>query len=638
MNENTTSPITSPASVIATDTKQERYSRYKLTQACDSCRSKRIKCDGQYPRCSACNSKEISCTYLLDSKRRGPKSLRIRCLEKRLEELEARLNIGGKGLDRNEVGFSGKVNIIYVFYLAGQEASGSQPSSHLFDEKQPGSTRHKELAVGSDKPPDLTLPDKAIVNELIQLFFSITHPTIRFVHKATLLSRLDSENKPYLLLNAIFALSARFSTHPQVCVPGQPRYLNGELFAQRLLSHLSPLLLSQPTLDTVQALILLGLHEYGKMQGFSSWSYIGIAIRLAQQLGLHMIDSYHNKDTFVHRPGSEDWLMTECKRRTWWGCFIADRFASSLVGRSMYIDLRDCLVQLPSADGQWDHRFGVISQLAPSTMEELVGFGADLSGARSVFCSLSAHFVALVELSGKVTCYLMHRAARTQPYDPDYQELIILDQQILVWLTGLPEKFHKPQDFLTLANNEPRAPEEMGSDIFRAVACMFAMYHETVIALHRGNLAHAQRDNPTMVRLSKQRCIAAANQIAQLVEDAWHRIDDMGDPFYPFSIFNAATIHANYIYLEPLNTAQALLSRRHLATCTQALEHLAEIWLMSQTYLNMLQTLITSLSLDEDSQSISHSNSPSHGIWEVFSISYFDWFFSISSMNPTNHS
>ncbi|KAI0243478.1 hypothetical protein L0F63_006529, partial [Massospora cicadina] len=617
-----------------------RVSRHKRTQACDFCRIRRIRCDGKYPRCTSCNLKEASCTYNQPNKRRGPKSSLIISLEKRVMELEAALAL--QAGEASDTPFRAEASAgIQTNDSLTQDESQSNPTSKSCSEapisksqlnrvSNPTRDSGSEPSAFADMPnrgllgelsplqaPDYTLPDSEVVAELIQLFFSITHPTIRFVHKPTLVSRLASDNKPYLLVNGIFALSARFSKHNKVAAADRPQYLNGDVFAHRLLSHLSPALLAQPTLDTVQALILLGLHEYGMMKG------------LAQQLGLHMIDSYHNKDTFAHRPGSEDWLMTECKRRTWWGCFVADRFASNLVGRSVYIDLRDCLVQLPSGDAQWDHRFGVISQLAPTTLEELADFGSDISGSRTVFCNLSAHFIGLMDLSGKVTRYLMHRAAHLQPYDADYRELMHLDMLITRWFEGLPSKFHHPQDFLA-----PHMPtEDLGSDIFRAVSCMFAMYHEAVIALHRGNLAHAQRaeDSQPMVTHSKARCIAAANHIAQLVDDSQHRIADMGDPFYPFAIFNAATIHANYIYLEPLAEPQAALSRKYLEICTRALQHMATIWLMSQTYLEMLQTLLTTLSLDQDLADPSHP-APSQGMWEVFSVSYFDWFYSVSSL------
>ncbi|KAJ9048800.1 hypothetical protein DSO57_1031281 [Entomophthora muscae] len=622
-----------------------RNSRHKLTQACDLCRSKRIKCDGKYPRCTPCNSKEASCTYNQTNRRRGPKSQLISDLEKRLIELETALSLQNSestDLVPFNASLENNSNVTSKSCSEPPTVRKSQVLSEVSPPREMGSelshfsdtmsSRGFQVELPASQPPDYTLPDEDVISELIQLFFSITHPTIRFVHKPTLASRLDSDNKPYLLLNGIFALSARFSKHPKVATPGRPQYLNGDIFAQRLLSHLSPALLSQPTLDTVQALILLGLHEYGMMMGFSSWSYIGIAIRLAQQLGLHMIDSYHNKDTFAHRPGSEDWLMTECKRRTWWGCFVADRFASSLVGRSVYIDLRDCLVQLPSGDAQWDHRFAVISQLAPTTLEELADFGSDISGSRTVFCNLSAHFIGLMDLSGKVTRYLMHRAAHLHPYDSDYQELMQLDMLIAKWFDGLPIKFHKPQDFLA-----PHLPtEDLGTDIFRAVSCMFAMYHEAVIALHRGNLAHAQRaeDGQAMVAHSKARCIEAANNIAQLVDDSQHRIADMGDPFYPFAIFNAATIHANYIYFEPQAEPQAALSRKYLDTCTRALRHMSNIWRMSQTFLEMLETLLTTLSMDlENDMNYPSNAAPSQAIWEVFSVSYFDWFYSVSSLS-----
>ncbi|KAI9296663.1 hypothetical protein K502DRAFT_289147 [Neoconidiobolus thromboides FSU 785] len=588
------------------DSENKKKTRFKLTQACDRCRLKRMKCDGHYPRCGPCNKKEVNCTYDMSTKRRGPKIKSAESLEEKVKQLEAQL------MFRNQ-------NISESLEKLNTKQSSVETTINIYNHG---------LNLLNDSEPDYTLPSQSVIDDLISLFFKITHPTIRFIHKPTLLARLNSENKPYLLLNGIFALSARFSKHPEICSSNQPRYLNGDLFANRLLTLLNQTLLSQPTLDTIQALIFLGLYAYGKMKGFSSWNYIGIAIRLAQQLGLNTIDSYHHKDN-IARLSDEDWIAIECKRRTWWGCFIADRFASSLVGRSLYIDERDCLVQLPSEDARWDPRFTVISKLPPTSIEELTNFGNDLSGSSSVFCNLSSHFITLINLSGLVTRYLMHRAARGMSYDVDYRELIHLDNKLTDWASRLPTRFHHPQHFINFNASETNASTESLGDIFLAVSCMFAMYHGTLIALHRGNLSYAQNDRNghEMVLLSKSRCIVAANEIGGLVRDAWHRLSDISDPYCPFFIFNAATIHANVVYLEP-ESPQIYQSKEHLDRCIKALDHFSDVWLMSKIYLEMLETLITTLTYEQN------LNAQSTQIY-VFSISYFDWFYSISSHDPT---
>ncbi|KXN72821.1 hypothetical protein CONCODRAFT_77620 [Conidiobolus coronatus NRRL 28638] len=579
--------------------------RRKLTHACDNCRSKKVRCDGQYPRCKYCADRELSCTYLTATKRRGPRNPYI-------EELEAKV----KALEE-------KVQQLNIELPSGIFVSQQNPEGEPdFRPDQGGVIISEETAaenpmLPTSNDPINSLPPQEEIDQLIDLYFSHVHPSIRFVHRPSFLSRLHSKKQCLLLLNSIFAVSARFAPHV-----GQtkPRYQWGDVYFKRANSHITKEALSQPTIEIVQSLILLGLYEYGKMKGFSSWNYVGIAIRLAQQLGLHTIDSYHNRgDNYLLKNTAEDWLVTESKRRTWWGCFIADRFASGIVGRSMYIDERDCLVTMPSADAQWDDQFGVLSKLPPESPEELLNFGSDLTGRSGVFCNLSAHFMSLIDLKGQVTRYLLHRTSKGPTYDPDHTELMRLDTAIFQWQNDLPSKFRNPQDLLRLETEEI-------SDLFRTVACLHGFFHGTIITLHRGNLAQAQlNQNYSMAMFSKRRCVAAANSITQLVRDAWTRLSDLADPFYPYSVFNAATIHANCAFLESGTTAAH--SRAELEMATRALVLLSEYWLMSNVYLVMLQTLQNSLSF-----SIvlgTHTN------WEVpFSASYFDWYYTVQ--NPPN--
>lgn len=55
-------------------------------QACDCCRIRRVKCDGKRP-CSGCLQNSLDCTYLQPSRKRGPKSIRLRSL-KRIAEVQ----------------------------------------------------------------------------------------------------------------------------------------------------------------------------------------------------------------------------------------------------------------------------------------------------------------------------------------------------------------------------------------------------------------------------------------------------------------------------------------------------------------------------------------------------------------------
>src|SRR5205823_2500867 len=54
-----------------------------------------------------------------------------------------------------------------------------------------------------------------------------------------------------------------------------------------------------------------------------AWVYIGLAIRIAQDMGLHRDSAKWSLDE----------KQTEVRKRTWWACYTFDRFISAGLGR-----------------------------------------------------------------------------------------------------------------------------------------------------------------------------------------------------------------------------------------------------------------------------------------------------------------
>lgn len=184
-----------------------------------------------------------------------------------------------------------------------------------------------------------------------------------------------------LILLGVLTLTARF--HPQLVAyhspasssnPSNPSAAS-EFYATALRIRLHSLNPVTPDLDQVQALLMLALHEWGMCRGRSAWVYVGVAIRLAQAMGL----SYElENDPFAvaatsarensryaalnmeadhfgmvqrqREQSSDDVILQETKRRTFWACFIMDRCLSSGKHRPRMVKVRDLDIQLPSDD------------------------------------------------------------------------------------------------------------------------------------------------------------------------------------------------------------------------------------------------------------------------------------------------
>ncbi|KAK9762899.1 hypothetical protein K7432_010899 [Basidiobolus ranarum] len=81
--------------------------RKRLTQACEGCRKKKVRCDGGKPACANCARRNIECTYVPSTNKRGPRQGYIEKLEKRLDMMEKLLeplkpNEGGEGDNETE--------------------------------------------------------------------------------------------------------------------------------------------------------------------------------------------------------------------------------------------------------------------------------------------------------------------------------------------------------------------------------------------------------------------------------------------------------------------------------------------------------------------------------------------------------
>jgi hypothetical protein len=70
------------------NTETPNVKRKRLTQACDACRKKKVKCSGEKPSCNNCTRLGTHCTYLPSTRKRGPRVGLVESLEKRLQQME----------------------------------------------------------------------------------------------------------------------------------------------------------------------------------------------------------------------------------------------------------------------------------------------------------------------------------------------------------------------------------------------------------------------------------------------------------------------------------------------------------------------------------------------------------------------
>lgn len=216
---------------------------------------------------------------------------------------------------------------------------------------------------------DLQLPPWDKQDRLIEIYFTYLHPFFPAIHKNRFFTEYQyrkhggeapqnmkqsprpelTQEVTSLLLLAIFAIAARFCDDEMPLPPAGKmweagcEYLN---LARELLAKVFHV--SRPS--TVQALLLLGYREFGIGSMEQGWIFIGMAIRMAFDLGLNCDSSKWKADG--HDLFSQEEIQT--RRQIWWGCVLADRYGSVYMGRPTMIKDSDSDTPLPSIDLEED--------------------------------------------------------------------------------------------------------------------------------------------------------------------------------------------------------------------------------------------------------------------------------------------
>ncbi|RDX48083.1 hypothetical protein OH76DRAFT_1472701 [Lentinus brumalis] len=301
---------------------------------------------------------------------------------------------------------------------------------------------------------------------------------------------------------------------------------------------------------TVQALILLGTREFGIGSLEEGWLHIGMATRMALDLGLN-----RNPDKWMHN-GRE--LFTEkeksIRKRIWWSCCLADKFSALFLGRTIGIhegDFSTPLLDIPAddADKMWQ----------PCPPDPLCGRVAPVpANYTGYFHYLSSLFVITGEVLAKI--YRVSRATAI----PSRALREQLHQRLLQWHVDLPEHLN-----YSIKSNRPcPAPH---------ILAMHIQYWATVILTHRPFIPKgsdlARQGSPSLDPdpvpwESYDMCQSAASQVASFAL-LYHEKYNMrwAPPFLANCIQAAGVMSVVVLRYKPLDTQASV----GLTKCISAL-------------------------------------------------------------------
>lgn len=290
-------------------------------------------------------------------------------------------------------------------------------------------------------------PDRELAERLADLYFEHANPQIPIVHRVDFMEMLDRtyaldeksrSSRGMYILNIVFAIGAGiiFEDKPaDEQKEGRDRSpsatkrqrLSGhqyqpEEYHASAIVHLESFLSTSPTwdgfgaLEELQAVLLLASFALLRPVAPGLWYIVGVAMRLAVDLGLHYEDGAgidapvqdnmthaHDKNAEkakpridVHERGRREYVR-DFRRRLWWCCYSFDRLVSCCVGRPFGISDQSISTEFPSIlEDQYITKSGIFQ--APE-------------GAPS-YKNSAFHYFKLRLLQSEIQDVLQHQQAR----------------------------------------------------------------------------------------------------------------------------------------------------------------------------------------------------------------------------------
>ncbi|KAF9968043.1 hypothetical protein BGZ70_007055 [Mortierella alpina] len=566
--------------------------RRRVSRACDTCRRKKVRCDGLQPSCTNCTTFGFQCTFNDSAKKRGPPKGYIEALENRLHRMENLLGGLVQGGDRSKFDLDSwkeeqdddlesfdsawppspdtplfmsnlpslptpasghperkdfspstttklsqhngqipdvededevlpfdleareKINAIadnlssltlddggFVRYLGNSSGIDMlQKNQLLKNGYMMIPIRLKEHMTWLTQKEDaiarmeshMPLPPRDLADHLIDCYFTFIHPYMPVLHKPTFMRQYRNPDPhmrpPGVLLNAMFAIASRYSTHPEI-VGTDPESFGDEYFdrAKRLIDYEYEL----PRQSSIQALLLMVIYRFTSAKsGGRIWVMLGMAIRMAQDMGMH------RSSARWHLPP----LETELRKRLWWACYVMDRWSSCCMGRPLGIDDIDCDVDYPSVvEEDWADADGK----AGSPDEDNEKHKEELSFALRYF----VENIKLAQIVGQILQRVYSATTRSHGPGQVMSTVAELDTKLTKWLLDLPADLKYDHKV------EP-------SKLNRWVAAIHCSYYTILIVLHRPFMVPSALTKSKLSESipSLNICVSAANSVTHLIE------------------------------------------------------------------------------------------------------------------------
>lgn len=256
------------------------------------------------------------------------------------------------------------------------------------------------------------LATTAVTERLIDAYFTSYNTAYPILHQRTFRARSRNWTgaRPYSSKQLTFCMVLAIGSwvlSPAIEHEDSPYY-----HAAR--SGMSVQILESGSVDTVQALLLMGNYLQKRDRPNTAYNLVGIAMRMALGLGMHREASCISADT----------LSRERRRHIWWILYCLDSGFSITTGRPITANDTSIDVSVPRNfdDTEADHESLLKDPvLYPTTNSAIIAQ------------------VALAVLGNKIYDTIL--SANTRQWELDHQTALSMDNQLAQWRASLPYYF-----------------------------------------------------------------------------------------------------------------------------------------------------------------------------------------------------
>ncbi|KXN90781.1 hypothetical protein AN958_03435 [Leucoagaricus sp. SymC.cos] len=548
---------------------RQAQKKRRIPGACDLCKKKKIRCDsGEMPgnRCSNCIQYGFECTHKEVTKTLGSAKGYVESLEARLEKMDRLLTKLLPGIDLNyevdqlleeidnqgalarndddEVrtkliigrlskldlnppqkrffGKSSGYQLIQTALDLKREYKGTQSTTTpvVLTKRRPEFWEIPSWASvnpeADDSMPQYDFPPLDLIGSLVDHYFTQINPFLPLLHRPLFQKGIDEglhHKDQYFGATVLLvcALGSRYSEDPRVFVEGSSstRSAGWKWFEQ--VQALRASFFKRTSLHELQAHVLFILFAQSSEIPQGCWSQVGMALRLAQEVGAH-----RRRLQSGHTPTAEDELW----KRAFWVLMSIDRLTSSASGRPCGLQDEDFDLDLPIEcdDEYWERpdpneRFKQ-PEGKPST---LAFFNCYLSLMDILAYAMRAIYA--IKQPKNMFGRVIQRS--------EQQIIAELDSAMNNWMDSVPQHLRW----------NPSCENKL---FLKQSAALYATYYHLQVFIHRPFIPSPR--NPTSVAFpSLAICTNAARSCCHVLE-SYSRISHLPLPYLQATVFMVAVV------------------------------------------------------------------------------------------------